>query len=144
MTGGPRILVVDDEPDSLLIARLALAEAGYETVLAADADRACHWLGGGGVDLVCLDAALVLGDGPLVLQAAADVSVPVLVVSAGPAPAGAAGYLPKPFTALDLVEAVGATLEDWSFLRSGVRHDLEEVRGRLSRGGRPHRPGPRE
>ncbi len=35
-----RILVVDDQPDTLLEMRIVLAAAGHEPVLAADADRA--------------------------------------------------------------------------------------------------------
>jgi DNA-binding response OmpR family regulator len=101
----PRILVVDDQPDALLAARMALVGAGHECMLAADGDRALELLAAGGIDLVVIDPAMPLHDGWPVLAAAG--SLPVVVVSNV---AEAAGRLPKPFTATDLVAAVSAAL----------------------------------
>lgn len=74
-----RILVVDDQPDSLLAARAALVDAGHECVLAADGERALELLAGGGFDAVVLDPAMPLHDGWPVLFAAAP--LPVVVVT---------------------------------------------------------------
>jgi CheY-like chemotaxis protein len=101
----PRILVVDDQPDSLLAARAALAAAGHETVLAADGERALELLAAGGFDLVVIDPAMSLHDGWPVLAAAGP--LPVVVVSND---VRAAGRLAKPCAAADLVEAVRASL----------------------------------
>ncbi len=102
-----RILVVDDQPDSLLAARAALVGAGYICVLAADGERALELLAAGGFDAVVLDPAMPLHDGWPVMAAC---TVPVVVVSnATPAPA-AASVVAKPFGAPDLVEAVSAAL----------------------------------
>jgi len=106
-----RILVVDDQPDTLLGARLALMEAGHDCVLAPDGDRALLQLAGGSFDVVVLDPAMPLHDGWPVLAAAGP--TPVVAVTA--APRGLAGrkvasYLPKPCPAEDLVAAVEAVL----------------------------------
>lgn len=106
-----RILVVDDEPDTLLGARAALVDAGHDCVLAADGDRALELLARGGFDLVVLDPAMPLHDGWLVLAAAGP--LPVVAVSnvgwLGPRPEVAA-TLAKPCAPADLVAAVAAAL----------------------------------
>jgi len=106
----PRILVVDDQPDSLLAARVALVDAGHDCVLAADGDRALELLAAGGFDLLVIDPAMPLHDGWPVLAAAGD--LPVVVVSAT-APSGsgrAARHVTKPCTAASLLAAVGSVL----------------------------------
>jgi DNA-binding response OmpR family regulator len=103
----PRIHVVDDQPDSLLAARAALAADGHMCVLAADGERALELLAGGGFDAVVLDPAMPLHDGWPVMAAC---TVPVVVVSnVTPAPA-AASVVAKPFVAADLIAAVRAVL----------------------------------
>lgn len=105
-----RILILDDEPDSLLAARAALAAAGHDCVLAADGERALELLSDGGFDAVVLDPALPLHDGWPVLAAAGSLPV-VAVTRAARLVAGvAAAQLPKPYDADDLVAAVTATL----------------------------------
>jgi DNA-binding response OmpR family regulator len=101
-----RILVVDDQPDSLLAARVALAGAGHDCVLAADGERALDLLVAGGFDVLVIDPAMPLHDGWPVLQAAAGL-IPVVVHSAAPA---VAGRLPKPCDPRELVAAVAAAL----------------------------------
>ena len=100
-----RILIVDDQPDSLLAARAALVGAGYDCVLAADGERALEVLSGGGVDAMVIDPAMPLHDGWAVLAAAGP--VPVVVVSNA---APLAGRLPKPCAPADLVAAVSAAV----------------------------------
>ena len=102
----PRILVVDDQPDSLLAAREALVAAGHVCVLAADGERALELLGGGGFDALVLDPNMPLHDGWPVMAAS---TVPVVVLSNVPVPA-ASSVVAKPFLAADLVAAVGAAL----------------------------------
>ena len=100
-----RILVVDDQPDSLLAARAALRGAGHDCVLAADGERALEILSAGGVDAVVIDPAMPLHDGWPVLAAAGP--VPVVVVSNV---ASIPGRVEKPFSPADLVAAVRAAL----------------------------------
>ena len=98
-----RILVVDDQPDTLLEMRIVLEAAGHEPVLAADADRATERLSAAAVDLVLVDVAMPTGDGWAVLRAAARAKVPVVVVSSRATPTqlqraeemGAATHLDK-------------------------------------------------
>lgn len=110
-----RILIVDDQPDTLVEMRIILERSGHTTVLAADAERAGEHLAGT-VDLVVLDVAMSVGDGWNVLGAAA--GRPVLVVSDRATPRqiaralslGAAGHLPKTEVAGSLVAAVAEAL----------------------------------
>jgi len=106
-----RILVVDDQPDSLLGARAALTDAGHHCVLAPDGDRALRHLADGSFDVIVIDPAMPLHDGWPVLAAAGP--TPVVAVTA--APRGLAGrkvasYVAKPCAAEDLVAAVEAVL----------------------------------
>jgi len=104
-----RILVVDDEPDSLLAARAALVGAGHACVLAADGERALEVLAAGGIDLLVIDPAMPLHDAWPVLDAA---TIPVVALSAavrGPAD-GVVATVPKPVGAEALVTAVRSAL----------------------------------
>ncbi len=109
----PRILVVDDEPDSLLAARAALTGAGHDCVLAPDGPRALAFLSAGRFDVIVVDPAMPLHDGWPVLAAAG--ATPVVAVTSAPPGLGGrpvAAHLPKPCAADDLVATVAAVLAD--------------------------------
>src|SRR3954447_8172965 len=111
-----RILVVDDEPDILLLHRLNLEAAGHEVVLAADGMKALERIRADRPDCVVLDVMMPVLDGWGVLEALQALidSPPVLVVSAKSTDAdieralllGAKGYIAKPFNAEQLLEEV--------------------------------------
>jgi DNA-binding response OmpR family regulator len=111
-----RILVVDDEPDILLLHRLNLEGAGHEVLLAADGMKALERITADRPDCVVLDVMMPVLDGWGVLEAlqAQGDPPPVLVVSAKSAAAdiehalsmGAKGYLAKPFNAHTLLDEV--------------------------------------
>lgn len=111
-----RILVVDDEPDILLLHRLNLEGAGHEVLLVADGMKALERIGADRPDCVVLDVMMPVLDGWGVLEALQGRSdpPPVLVVSAKSAAAdiehalsmGAKGYLAKPFNAHTLLDEV--------------------------------------
>jgi DNA-binding response OmpR family regulator len=111
-----RILVVDDEPDILLLHRLNLEAAGHEVLLAADGMKALERIDVDRPDCVVLDVMMPVLDGWGVLEALQDRldAPPVLVVSAKSSPAdiehalsiGARGYLAKPFNAQMLLDQV--------------------------------------
>ena len=115
-----RILVVDDEPDILLLHRLNLEGAGHEVLLAADGMKALERIDADQPDMVVLDVMMPVLDGWGVLEAlqAKVESPPVLVVSAKSAAAdiehalrmGASGYLAKPFNAEVFIGAVAKML----------------------------------
>lgn len=115
-----RVLVVDDEPDVLLVVRIYLEAAGHETLLAADGERALERLAAEPVDLVLLDVCMPVMDGWSVLEAirARGGGTPVVVISGRPAEGdlrrafdlGAADYLEKPFGPEELVAVVEGAL----------------------------------
>jgi DNA-binding response OmpR family regulator len=111
-----RILVVDDEPDILLLHRLNLEGAGHEVLLAADGMKALERIDEDRPDCVVLDVMMPVLDGWGVLEAlqSRTMAPPVLVVSAKSAMAdvelamsmGAQGYLAKPFNSQVLLDEV--------------------------------------
>src|SRR3954451_21956391 len=111
-----RILVVDDEPDILLLHRLNLEGAGHEVLLAADGMKGLERIDEDRPDCVVLDVMMPVLDGWGVLEAlqSRTTAPPVLVVSAKSAMAdvdlamsmGAQGYLAKPFNSQVLLDEV--------------------------------------
>ena len=59
----PRIVIVEDEPDTLLMLRLNLEATGFETSLAADGATAVRRITEEQPDLVLLDLMLPVMDG---------------------------------------------------------------------------------
>ncbi len=118
------ILVVDDEPDILLAARLMLEAAGYVVIEAASSAEALALVEAQETDLeaVFLDLRMPWLDGWGVLKElrAKGIShLPVIVLSAYCDPfaveqsteLGAVGYISKPFQTADLTRALEAVLE---------------------------------
>lgn len=114
------VLVVDDEPDILLLHRLNLEAAGHEVILAADGMTALERIAERRPDCVVLDVMMPVLDGWGVLERLQAVAMPppVLVVSAKSTQAdmeqarrlGAQDYLIKPFDRDVLIARVGALL----------------------------------
>ena len=117
-----RVLVVDDEPDVLLLCRLNLEQRGHEVLEAPNGDTALELARSGSPDLVVLDLMLPGIDGYQVLEAlqAGEVTsgVPVLVLTAKSLQAdrersrrlGASAFLTKPFLPDELCDLVDAVL----------------------------------
>lgn len=118
MSPQPKVLIVDDEPDILLMLRVNLEAEGFETVLAADGETALDRIGAEHPDVVLLDVMMPVLDGWSVLEALTrgEYRPVVIVVSAKAAPSdvsrayelGAAEYLTKPFS----MEGLTATIRD--------------------------------
>ena len=121
-----RVLIVDDEPDILLMLRVNLESDGHETALAADGETALQRVAEERFDLMLLDVMMPVMDGWGVLD-----NLPrfdnaprrVIVVSAKSSDrdvaraldAGAVDYISKPFSPRDLstlVEQVLALPDD--------------------------------
>jgi len=112
------ILVVDDEPDILLLHRLNLEAAGHRVVLAADGVTALERIAEERPDVVVLDVMMPVLDGWGVLERLRvyEAPPPVLVVSAKSSPAdvqraielGAGDYLSKPYDPEELLRRVAA------------------------------------
>lgn len=119
-----RVLVVDDEPDVLLLCRLNLEQRGHEVLEAPNGDAALELARSGSPDLVVLDLMLPGIDGYQVLQALRageeTSGVPVLVLTAKSLQAdrersrqlGASAFLTKPFLPDELCDLVDAVLAD--------------------------------
>ena len=119
-----RVLVVDDEPDVLLLCRLNLEQRGHEVLEAPNGDSALELARSGSPDLVVLDLMLPGIDGYQVLQALRageeTSGVPVLVLTAKSLQAdrersrqlGASAFLTKPFLPDELCDLVDAVLAD--------------------------------
>jgi DNA-binding response OmpR family regulator len=110
------VLIVDDEPDILLMLRVNLEADGFETALAADGETALRRIEEERFDIVLLDVMMPVMDGWGVLQGLAeDPGAPrVIVVSAKSADrdvaralkGGAADYVMKPFSPVDLSDLI--------------------------------------
>jgi len=113
------VLVVDDEPDILLMLRVTLQAFGHDTVLAPDGEVGLARLRDEHVDCVLLDVMMPVLDGWRVLDGVAALPdpPPVVIISARSderdvrraLAAGAVDYVTKPFdlpTLVDLVEEV--------------------------------------
>jgi DNA-binding response OmpR family regulator len=111
-----RVLVADDEPDLLALARSTLELAGHEVVTASDGAEAVRMAVSSSPDAVVLDIMMPRLDGLTALrQGPRTQSIPVLLLSAKAGAididvgmkAGAAGYITKPFKPSDLVDEIG-------------------------------------
>lgn len=114
--GRPRVLIVEDDPDLLVILRVNLTAAGLEPILAGDGRTAIARIEAERPDAVLLDVMLPGIDGWQVLEQlnALENPVPVVVCSAKRNPEdmaraeelGACAYVVKPFDIERLVDAV--------------------------------------
>ena len=114
-----KILVVDDDPQTLRSVRLALSGAGYIPVVTGDPNEALDLLKEHGPGLALLDLVLPGSDGiELMKEIFERVDIPVVFLSAyGHEDAitraldeGAVDYLAKPFAPTELVARIRAVL----------------------------------
>ena len=116
-----RLLLVDDEPDILLMLQINLELEGHEVVLAGNGEEALARIADSAPDLVLLDVMMPVLDGWGVLERMAGGDgprPPVIMISAKSQPTdarhayrlGADGYVTKPFDLETLTAEVQATL----------------------------------
>jgi DNA-binding response OmpR family regulator len=117
------VLVVDDEPDVLLLCRVNLEFEGYEVIEAADGEQAMQQARTHRPDVVLLDVMMPKMDGWQVLAAIkADrdlAEIPVVMLTAKVQDQdqirgwsqGAADYITKPFSPLALSQVLQDVLE---------------------------------
>jgi CheY-like chemotaxis protein len=117
-----RVLVVDDEPDVLLLCRLNLQQRGHELLEASEGGRALELARERHPDAIVLDLMMPGITGYDVLEALqaddATSDIPVLVLTAKSLRAdrershglGASGFLTKPFMPSELCEMVDLLL----------------------------------
>ena len=131
------ILIVEDEPKMLRLLELNLAEEGYTTVSASDAETGLKLLRQEKVDLVLTDLKLPRMDGLEFLQNVkrANAHLPVILMTAygtvetaiNAMKAGASDYVLKPFSMEEIKLLIGKEL-DVRRLREENR-DLREALG---------------
>ncbi|MGH2635826.1 MAG: response regulator [Actinomycetota bacterium] len=118
-----RVLVIDDEPDVLLLCRVNLEIAGHEVLEADNGERGLVLAFDEAPDVIVLDLMLPLKDGFAVLsELLADprtLGTPVILLTAKTQVedrlagwrAGCAGYVTKPFSPIALTELVDRVAE---------------------------------
>ena len=117
-----RVLVVDDEPDVLLLCRLNLQQRGHELLEASEGSQALELARERHPDVIVLDLMMPGINGYDVLEALqgddATSDIPVLVLTAKSLRAdrershglGASAFLTKPFMPSELCEMVDSLL----------------------------------
>ncbi len=113
-----RVLVIDDEPDVLMLCRVNLEGAGHEVLEAPDGELGLALARSGNPDLIVLDVMLPRMDGFEVLENLGSTDetkgVPVVMLSAKAQVedqlrgwnGGASGYVTKPFSPADLMQTL--------------------------------------
>lgn len=116
------LLLVEDDPDIRLVARMALTRAGFTVTVAADGAEALAAVAGNRPEVILLDWMMPDVDGPEVCRRLkanpASSGIPIIFLTARSQQAeiarglelGAAGYIVKPFNALTLGAEVRALL----------------------------------
>ena len=119
-----RILIAEDDEDLRLLLRLVVQRAGHEVEGGGDGVAALRAITRGGYDLVVLDNMMPGMTGLEVLRACKDITGadrPVMLMLSALATrqdirngyvAGAADFLPKPFSREELVERVHLLLDE--------------------------------
>ena len=145
--GRPRILVVDDDPQTLRLVRDALTEAGYNPLVTGEHEGLGQVLAKEKPALVLLDFMLPGADGVELMERVPGLlDIPVIFISgygrdetvARALEAGAEDYVVKPFSPTELVARVRAALrrraEPAPFVLGALAIDYD--RRRVSVGGR--------
>ncbi|MBW3619951.1 MAG: response regulator [Actinobacteria bacterium] len=124
MTDRQKVLVVDDEPDVLLLCRVNLEFEGYDVIEASDGEQAMERVRDERPDVVLLDVMMPKMDGWQVLSALkADAElkdIPVVMLTAKVQDqdqirgwsSGAAEYITKPFSPLALSQVLQDVLNN--------------------------------
>ena len=109
------VLIVDDEPDILILLRLALEAAGYSTVEASDGEEALEVIRSEHPDVVLLDVMMPGMDGWATLEHLRVIMVTARTASRDRDRAiamGADDFVTKPFEPAELVERMRQVLRD--------------------------------
>ena len=118
-----RILVVDDDPQTLRLVRDVLSRAGYAPLITGDPRELPHLIRTEEPGLVLLDLMLPGTDGVELMESVPELAgLPVIFISgysrdetiARVLELGAADYIVKPFSPTELVARIRAVLRRWA------------------------------
>ena len=128
-----RVLVVDDDPQTLRFVRDALSRAGYAAFATGDPNDLSGVIRAEDPQLVLLDLMLPDTDGIELMQRVPELAdLPVIFISgyrrdetiARALEIGAADYIVKPFSPTELVARIRSALRRWAEPESFSLHDL--------------------
>jgi DNA-binding response OmpR family regulator len=114
-TPEPVVLIVDDNPDILLLLETNLRRAGFGIVKAGDGEMALRAIQEDRPDVVLLDLMMPVLDGWGVLERlVGKAAPPIIIISAATSQTnvdrayemGAVGYITKPFSLAEMVEKI--------------------------------------
>lgn len=135
------ILIVDDEPNYLIVLSELLSEEGFETLTANNGREALEIAHATDLNLVITDMQMPDVDGFSLLQSlkAYNSALPVIMITAygevdkavKAMQSGAFNYLTKPFNNDELVANIKKAIEHYSLVKENVRL-REEVKNRYS------------
>jgi two-component system, OmpR family, alkaline phosphatase synthesis response regulator PhoP len=115
----PVVLIVDDNPDILLLLETNIRRAGFGVVKAGDGEMALRSIQEDRPDVVLLDLMMPVLDGWGVLERLAGKDCPpIIIISAATSQTnvdkayemGAVGYITKPFSLSEMIEKINQVL----------------------------------
>jgi DNA-binding response OmpR family regulator len=118
-TSEPVVLIVDDNPDILLLLETNLRRAGFGIVKAGDGEMALRAIQEDRPDIVLLDLMMPVLDGWGVLERlVGKPAPPIIIISAATSQTnvdrayemGAVGYITKPFSLAEMVDKINQVL----------------------------------
>ena len=138
------ILVVDDEPNYLVVLSELLRDEGFEVYTAPGGDEALEIIKSVDLDMVISDMQMPGMDGMALMQRIKEVDndLPVLIITAyaeiekavAAMQAGAFSYLAKPFSNDELIITINKAVSHRSILRENIRL-RQEIKKRAKFGG---------
>ena len=135
MTGGKRILIVEDDADISMVEEAYLEAAGFQTVIVTDGAEVSSLLGEELFDLILLDLMLPGKSGYEICREIRDkVDIPILMVTARTESVdkirglglGADDYIAKPFDPAELVARVNANLRQYERMMKKLPEEKEK------------------
>lgn len=132
-----KLLIVEDDPDIVQLARIHLEDAQFIVESANNGRKGLELASSGLFDLIILDLMLPGMDGLEVCRRlrGLDIYTPILMLTAKSSELdrilgldqGADDYLTKPFSILELVARVKAMIRRSQYLKTGIADDRTEI-----------------
>jgi two-component system, NtrC family, response regulator len=127
----PTILVVDDEPNYLIVLSELLRDESFEVYTAPGTDQAMGIVKEVDLDLVITDMQMPGKDGSVLMQEVKDYNgdLPVIIITAyaeiekavAAMQAGAFSYLAKPFSNDELIATINRAVSHYGLIKENIR-----------------------